>query len=148
MKEVNNLKVLWGHRNLVTIYGITQSHDWGCLCIVMDLVCGCNLNSFLHSCGTIAFEHLDKKSESTCKLWRLNDVSWWMDKLRLFKVIIIGLVVCQREQVYDEDLKGTNILFDKSFVPTMVDFGMSLMWMITWCSIHQRTWSWMKRRIY
>ncbi len=133
MKEVNNLKILWGNRNFVTIYGITQSHDWGCLCLVMDLVCGCNLNQFLHSCGTTAFEHLDEKSENMCRLWRWNDVSWWMEKLKLFVGIIIGLIVWHREQVYHEDLKGTNILLDKSLVPMMVDFGMSLIWMITWC---------------
>ncbi|CAK9873942.1 unnamed protein product [Sphagnum jensenii] len=60
MREANNLKYC-GDRNFVTIYGITQSHDLGCLCLVMDLVRGCNLDQFLCSRGTTAFEHLDKK---------------------------------------------------------------------------------------
>jgi serine/threonine protein kinase/ankyrin repeat protein len=124
-REASNLKVLWGHRNFVTIYGATQSHDLGCLCLVMDLIHGCNLNQFLRTCGTAVFKDWDSESESLCGLWRSNEISWWMEKLRLFREIVIALIVCHKEQVYHGDLKGTNILLDRCLVPKMVDFGMS-----------------------
>ncbi|CAK9867007.1 unnamed protein product [Sphagnum jensenii] len=124
-REASNLKVLWGHRNFVTIYGATRSHDLGCLCLVMDLIQGCNLNQFLRTCGTAVFKDWDRESESLCGLWRSNELSWWMEKLRLFREIVIALIVCHKEQVYHGDLKGTNILLDRCLVPKMVDFGLS-----------------------
>jgi len=124
-REASNLKVLWGHRNFVTIYGATQSHELGCLCLVMELVHGCTLNQFLLTHGTAVFKDWDGESESLCRLWRSNEMSWWMEKLRLFREIVIALIVCHREQVYHGDLKGPNILLDRCLVPKMVDFGMS-----------------------
>jgi serine/threonine protein kinase len=108
-REASNLKVLWGHRNFVTIYGAMQSHDLGCLCLVIDLIHGCNLNQFLRTCGTAVFKDWDRESESLCRLWRSNEMSCWMEKLRLFREIVIALIVCHKEQVYHGDLKGTNI---------------------------------------
>ncbi len=39
-----------------------------------------------------------------------------LKKLRLFKEIVIALIVCHKEQVYHGDLKGTNILLDRCLV--------------------------------
>ncbi len=39
-----------------------------------------------------------------------------LKKLKLFRGIIIALIVCHKEQVYHGDLKGTNILLDKCLV--------------------------------
>lgn len=123
IREASNLKVLWGRRNFVTIYGVTKSHDLGCLCLVMDFVCGCNLNEFLRSRGQKL--DLDAEGARMCGIWESSEVLWWIEKLKLFREIVIALIVCHREKLYHGDLKGANILLDKSFVPKLVDFGLS-----------------------
>lgn len=134
--EASNVRFLWGHRNFVKIYGVTRSRDLEqkyfdmglnnkiCLCLVMDFVRGCNLNDFLKLRG----KKLADSDEEVAKmrmLWESNEVLWWIEKLKLFREIVIALIVCHREKVYHGDLKGPNIVLDRSLIPKMVDFGLS-----------------------
>lgn len=125
-RPASNLRILWGRRNFVTIYGPTKSQGLGCVCLVMEYVRGCNLNEFLRSRGTAAFKQdWDAEGAHMCRLWEWNDVLWWMEKLKLFRETVIALIVCHSLKVYHGDLKGSNIVLDKTVVPKMVDFGLS-----------------------
>ena len=126
LREASNLRVLRGRRNFITIYGPTKSRDLDCLCLVMDYVHGCNLNQFLRSRGRDVFrQDLDEERARMCKLWESNEVLWWIEKLKLFREVVIALIVCHSQNVYHGDLKGANILLDETLVPKIVDFGLS-----------------------
>lgn len=128
IREASNLRVLWGRRNFVAVYGPTRSRDLDCLCVVTDYVRGCNLNDFLRSRGKDAFKHdrdVEEGARIMCRLLEADEVLWWMQKLMLFREIVIALTVCHSQNVYHGDLKGANILLDKTLVPKLVDFGLS-----------------------
>ncbi|EFJ25814.1 hypothetical protein SELMODRAFT_98943, partial [Selaginella moellendorffii] len=78
------------------------------VCIVMELVQGPDLNSFLRS-----------GKPSSCS-W-----SWWKRKLEIFMELVIGLSVCHQRGIYHGDLKGKNVLVDEFMVPKLIDFGFS-----------------------
>jgi serine/threonine protein kinase len=123
IREASSLNVLCGRRTFVTVYGPTRSQDLSCVCLVMDYVQGCNLNKFLQSRGTAL--DWDEGGARMCRVWESNEILWWMEKLKLFREIVIALIVCHSQKVYHGDLKGANILLDKTLVPKMVDFGLS-----------------------
>ena len=43
----------------------------------------------------------------------------------LFKKILLGVQYCHKKNIYHLDLKPANIVFDKDFEPTIIDFGLS-----------------------
>lgn len=130
-REVLTLNALWGRRNIVANYGPVFSLDLKCVCIVLELVDGCTLNQFLRSRGRAALKVAEdvegqERIFIMSEVWKSNEVVWWMEKLRLFREIVLALILCHRLQVYHGDLKGDNILVDRtSLVPKVIDFGMS-----------------------
>lgn len=113
-RELLTLNALWGRRNFVGTYGGTFSRDLGCVCIVMELVDGCTLNEFLQTRGSAAAAlHEDQPVMFLSDVWKSNKVLWWMEELRLFREIVLGLILCHRLQVYHGDLKGANVLIDR-----------------------------------
>ena len=43
----------------------------------------------------------------------------------IFKEILLGVQYCHSKNIYHLDLKPANIVFDKNFVPIIIDFGLS-----------------------
>ncbi|XP_024526581.1 uncharacterized protein LOC9635275 isoform X1 [Selaginella moellendorffii] len=108
-REGINMRVVQGARNVVTVYGVAYSKELECVCLVMELVQGPQLDAFLKA------HHPP-----------VPDAAWWKTKLELFMELVIGLSVCHQNGVYHGDLKGSNVLVvDESRVPKLIDFGFS-----------------------
>ncbi|XP_024523020.1 uncharacterized protein LOC112343566 [Selaginella moellendorffii] len=107
-REASSLRILQGTRNVASVYGVTRNREMQSVCIVMELVQGPDLNSFLRS-----------GKPSSCS-W-----SWWKTKLEIFMELVIGLSVCHQRGIYHGDLKGKNVLVDEFMVPKLIDFGFS-----------------------
>ncbi|KAG0575727.1 hypothetical protein KC19_5G026100 [Ceratodon purpureus] len=124
-REARTMRVFWGCRNFAAVYGLTYCKQLKSVCIVMEVVSGCNLNQFLRSRGTAVFKEPDERTASICDLWSSNDILWWIQKLILFREIVLALMLCHGKKVYHGDLKGYNILLDKQLIPKLIDFGLS-----------------------
>lgn len=75
-REARTMRVFWGCRNFAAVYGLTYCKQLESVCIVMEVVSGCNLNQFLRSRGTAAFENQDERTPDICEFWSSNDVLW------------------------------------------------------------------------
>jgi len=124
-REARTMRVFWGCRNFAAVYGLTYCTQLESVCIVMEVVSGCNLNEFLRSRGIAIFNDPDERTANICDLWTSNNVLWWIQKLSLFREIVLALMLCHGKKVYHGDLKGDNVLLDKQLIPKLIDFGLS-----------------------
>lgn len=111
-REARTLRVFWGCRNFAAVYGLTYCKQLESVCIVMEVISpGRNLNQFLRS--------RDTDDGTRC------DVLWWIQKLSVFREIVLALMLCHEKGVYHGDLKGENILLNERLIPKLIDFGLS-----------------------